>query len=470
MPVISLPYQYVPRPYQLELLDAFFNKRIKRMFYIVHRRGGKDLTSFNLMIAAACERVGTYLYLLPQLNQARRVIWTSMTGDGVKFLSRIPEQIVSKINNSEMSITLINGSRILFGGSDNINALMGMNPVGIVMSEFPLHSPLAYPLLSPILRENNGWMLLNGTPRGHNHAHELYNHIRDNPEWFVRILSIDKTFLRDGSRILNDADMESERRGGMAEELIQQEFYCSWSSGNLGAYYTAELEACERENRICDIKPSMAPVYTFWDIGFDATSIWGIQPKGKQINVLFHVEHVDKDMTFMVNTIRDIARQLNIQFKDHIGPHDIRNREWAGGRSRIEIAQQMGITFRVCPKIGVDDGIQAVKALFPKLYFDRARCHLGLQSLREYRREYDDDKKIYSGKPLHNWASHASDALRYFAIYWQDLYMRPQDMAAKPYSMDAFVMERDKPQAIDPVQAQFKSVLEGVKSNLRGNK
>src|ERR1017187_7831821 len=135
--LIELPYQFKARDYQKEIINAYFKHHFKHLFLIIHRRAGKDLTCLQIMIAAALMRIGTYLYLLPQTNQARRVIWRGITGEGKRFLDFIPKEIIHKMNSTDMSIELVNGSIIQFGGSNNFNSYMGTNPIFIVYSEFP---------------------------------------------------------------------------------------------------------------------------------------------------------------------------------------------------------------------------------------------------------------------------------------------------------------------------------------------
>ena len=158
-----LPYKYIPRDYQKPLWDALFLEQKKRCLVFWHRRAGKDKTCINIMTAASQMRVGTYYYLFPELKQARRVIWKGIGDDGLRFIDHFPQELISKVNNTDMTIEFKNGSIFMLGGSDRFNALMGTNPVGIILSEYALQNPMAWDFIRPILTQNNGWAIFETT-------------------------------------------------------------------------------------------------------------------------------------------------------------------------------------------------------------------------------------------------------------------------------------------------------------------
>jgi hypothetical protein len=190
------------------------------------RRNGKDLSALNVVCAKSFQRKGLYLYMAPFYNQVRQIIWEGMDHEGKKFLDYIPPDLVHKTTKLDMRIELINGSQIKLCGSDNIDSIVGSNPVGIVFTEFSLHKPAAWHYLRPILAENGGWALFNGTPRGLNHFHVLFEKAKRNPGWFVQYLTRDDTGYPSLKAIQEDRD------SGMPESLIQQEYYCSWTSSS----------------------------------------------------------------------------------------------------------------------------------------------------------------------------------------------------------------------------------------------
>lgn len=380
--------------------------------------------------------MGLHLYAFPQSNQARRVIWRGATKDGRRFIDYIPRQIIKKTNNTEMSIELKNGSIIQFVGTNNIDALMGINPIWIVYSEFALHAPIVRQLLSPILTENGGTEVLQSTPRGKNHAYEIFQAAQDDPSWFVRRLTVDETTKEDGTPVVTKEEIDAFRRTGMSEEMIRQEFYCDWHVGNVGAYYTAELDRVERDKRICrfDIRPESL-VNTSWDIGVrDATSIIWWTMSGHMVDVIYYYEATDKGIDHFARVIEEVRLKHGFRYGHHFAPHDIRKREWgSSARSALSLAADYGIYFQITPDVSRLDGIQAARALFPQIRFHVQHTKDLIEALREYRREYDEENRVFKPTPLHTWASNGSDAFRYMCVAFSQHYVKPMEQSQFKY-------------------------------------
>lgn len=224
---VTIPYGFTPRSYQIPFLHAMDSGK-KRACWVVHRRGGKDKTAVNFTAKRAFQRVGTYYHCLPTYNQARKVLWDAIDKDGFRMMDHIPESVRAKTNNSEMKITLVNGSIWQAIGADNYDAVVGANPVGLVMSEWAVSDnyPKAWDYFRPILAENGGWAVFIYTPRGRNHGFSLYQDALRNPDWFCQLLTVDDT------KAISQRDIQAERDAGMSEDMIQQEFYCSFLASN----------------------------------------------------------------------------------------------------------------------------------------------------------------------------------------------------------------------------------------------
>jgi hypothetical protein len=410
---IAIPHRFEPRHYQLPPLRAF-DSGYKRGLQIAHRRAGKDKTAWNMTIKKACERRGTYDYAFPTFAQAKKAIWDGMDKDGLRYLDHVPPQLLAEKNETEMQLTLVNGSIIQLLGTDKVDRLMSTNPVGIVFSEWSLHNPRAWEYIRPILRENGGWAYFVYTPRGKNHGYKLYQMAKDNPDWFTSILTVDDT------GVLTPADIEAERREGMSEEMIQQEYYCSFEGSLEGAYYSKQIAQARREGRITVVPydPALL-VETWWDIGVsDSTAIWFTQTVGQEVRVFDYLHASGESIAWY-------AEQLHSKgyvYGSHNGPHDLAGREWgAVGNdrrplSRIESAKQHGVDFRLVPNITVQSGIDTARGFFARCVFDAERCEEGLNALESYQKDWDDKARQFKSYPRHDWSSHGSDAFRYLAV------------------------------------------------------
>jgi len=414
---IQLPYKYIPRTYQIPLFSALDNG-YKRGAVIWHRRAGKDLTFMNILTKECFKKVGTYFYILPYYKQARIIIWEGITSDGTAFIDYIPQALIAHKDNQQMVIKLINGSIVRFLGSDNIDSIVGTNPVGVIFSEYSLHRPQAWQYLRPILIENKGWALFNFTPRGINHAYNLYTAATADPSWFTEKLTIEDTKRHTGKPVVSQQDIEMERASNMPEALIQQEYYCSFTAGVVGSYYATMVDKLYSQKRITSVPHEPAlPVYTAWDLGMkDATAIWFFQVWGKEIRVIRYYENEGEAMPHYVRYCKTLRDEENYNYEEHFAPHDIEVRELSTGRTRREITAELGFHFTVVPKLSIVDGIEATRSVLPMCCFDERKCKLGIDALMNYQKRYNEKQQSYSETPLKNWACHGADAFRYMSV------------------------------------------------------
>lgn len=374
---------------------------------------------------------------MPQTNQARRVVWDGRGSDGVAFREQIPKALIAKINNSTMSVILHNGSIIQLVGSNNFDALMGVNTSFIIYDEYTLQNPMAREYLSPILLEAGGTELLLATPRGHNHGWETYQMAMDNPDWFVRKLTIEDTFREDGTPVITQEQVEEERRAGKDPELLMQELYCSFEIGNRGAYYTEEMAQAEYDGRICDFDIIKSqPLHASLDIGVnDATAIVLYQYDGHMVRYVGYIEETGKGLDYYLLKMEEVRAQLGIsRWGYRWAPHDIRVREWGNsGQSRLRTAAEYGVNFMITPNLSIQDRIDAGRGHFKRCVFHRQFTKKLTISLREAMREYDEENKVFKDKPLHNWALHGFDAFTYSAVSYNHLHSRPDMSSPKKF-------------------------------------
>jgi len=221
----TLDYKFKPRKYQIPLLKAL-DSGIRRAICVWHRRSGKDLTAWNHTIAEALQVKGVYYYFLPTYAQGKKVIWESIDPKtGISFLDYIPRELIVQKYETELKVELKNGSLIQIVGSDNIDRIVGTNPIGCVFSEYALMKPNVWDYIRPILKVNGGWALFIFTPRGTNHAWKMTQMAKSNDKWFTQQLSILDT------NVLTEQDMKEEKEEGTPQDIIDQEYYCKFIEG-----------------------------------------------------------------------------------------------------------------------------------------------------------------------------------------------------------------------------------------------
>lgn len=414
MPTTTIPHNYRPRSYQLPVLRAL-DRGATRVVMVWHRRSGKDKTILNYTIRRMMERSGTYFYLFPSYAQAKRAIWDNIDGQGMPYLSHFHSTIIKKKWEDELKIQTINGSIFQLIGADTYNSLMSTNPAGCIFGEYALQDPNAWEFFRPILRENKGWAVFPYTPRGPNHGKVMFDtamQLMENgdPAWFCERLTVNDT------GVLTQADIDAERREGMDEELIQQEFYCSFAGAQQGSIFGKQMDEAEQEGRICSVPwERQIPVDTWWDIGTaDPTAIWFTQNVGREVHVIDYYENSGAGVG--VDHYVRYLRGLPYLWGTHTGPHDLEHHQYAaGGKSTREIADGLGFKFLVNPRrVDKQDSIQAGRAFISRCWFDRTKTERGRLCLVSYHRIWDEKRQLFSTEPYHDWASHGADA-------WQEL-------------------------------------------------
>jgi len=420
---ITIPYKYTPRVYQTPVFTAL-DEGIRRIGCVWHRRAGKDRTCWNALIREAWKQVGTYFYVFPLLNQARKAVWQARGKDGVRFLDHIPEQLrAADPKEVEMLIQLANGSNIQLLGSDNAAAYRGTNPLGVVFSEFAFSDPAVWDTFRPILAENGGFAIFNSTPCGKNHYYDLYHKTEKNPRWRWTILTVNDTFREDGiTPVVTQEMIEEDRLSGMEEEFLNQEYFCSFTGTRVGSYYGKLVEQAEAEGRIglnINYDP-LLPVFTAWDIGTrDATTIWFYQKKGRAIYFIDYYEDSGEGIEYYIKHLY----KLPYTYAKNYAPHDIKKRDFSSGKNALDVAASLTGKFNffeVVPKLKIEDGIQAVRSLFPRSHFNSIKCKRGLEALKDYHKKWDQDKRIFAAVPAHTWSSHGADSFRVFATSYEE--------------------------------------------------
>jgi phage terminase large subunit len=222
----------------------------------------------------------------------------------------------------------------------------------------------------------------------------------DNP-WFPKVLDQERLFMQS-----TDETAYNHVWNGKCK-LVKE-----------GSFYGEQIKRAREEGRVTSVPyDANIGVCTWWDLGVrDATVIWFTQAVGREIRVIDCYKGNDVGLPHYAN----VLNSKGYSYESHHAPHDIAVREIGTGKSRIEIAKSLGINFKIVPNLPVKDGIAAVSGILSRCYFDKTKCAEGVESLRQYRREWDDKRKVYKPVPYHDEHSDFADAFRYMAIGFKD--------------------------------------------------
>jgi phage terminase large subunit len=383
--------------------------RTKRWAALVcHRRAGKTVGTIadlidNLLRCQLPNPRGAYV--APTFVQAKDVAWEYAK----RFSADIPGV---KFNESELRIDYPTGARLRIYGAENYDRMRGLYLDFLVLDEFADMNPAAWnEVLRPALADRKGAAVFIGTPKGRNAFYDICERAKDDPNWFFLRLRASETGIVDPEEL-------ADARASMTPEQYATEFECSFDSAVIGSYYGADLERAQEEKRIGNIPHDPAlPVRTYWDLGLDdATAVWFTQEVGKEVRLIEYAEWTQQPLTAIAGEI--LRRPYT--YADHIFPHDIRVREMTTGRSREEVIRNLLGRLSIAPNLTVDDGINAVRVLFPRFYIDEKNCAKGLEALRNYRKRWDEKRKTFEPRPHHDWSSHGADSLRYLGVTYRE--------------------------------------------------
>lgn len=391
---------------------AFHARKERWACLVAHRRAGKTVACINDLIKRAIvdgKENGRYAYIAPFYSQAKTIAWD--------YLLRFSEPIRTNANASELWVELINGARIRLFGGDNPDALRGLYLDGVILDEYAdMRHRVWGEIIRPLLADRQGWAVFIGTPKGHNAFYDVWRTAQASDSWYASSIRASESGLLPPEE-LRDA------RQGMTEDQYEQEFECSFEAAILGAYYGKELKTLEDSGRVADVPydPAM-PVYTAWDLGYhDDTAIWFYQVTNSEIHCIDYYSGSGL-------SVEDYAKaviQRGYRYARHWLPHDARAKTLAsGGRSIIEqlIPLLGGVSkLAIVPSLSVQDGIQAARLMLPRVWFDRENTYDAFELLKQYQREWDEDKKTFRDKPRHDFTSHCADAFRMLALSWREI-------------------------------------------------
>jgi len=430
--VIEIPY--APRKWAMRI----HNTKKRWISAILHRRAGKTTGIINHHQRAALddnwerERIRSlmpeltdkeiapllrnrfYGHVMPTRVQAKMVAW-----DMVKYYSA---GTGATYNEAELLVRYPNGSRFQLFGADSPDSLRGPGFSGLSFDEYSQQAPSIFSeVLSKALADHLGYAIFAGTVKGKDHLYRTYEEGKKSDQWECIWQDIDASIATEGGptvktlkRAMSD-DRSLVLQGLMTQDEFDQEWYLSTDAAIKGAIYMKELSAARDGGRFTEVPYDLLlPVDTDWDIGMgDSTCIWFSQSfRGGEVRVIDYFEASGEGLPFYVKMLKD----KGYVYGDHWAPHDIQVREYSSGKKRIDVAKSLGIPFKVCPKIPVEDGIHATRLFFSKCWFDERKTRPGIEALRHYRRDFSHKTGEFKDSPVHDWSSHASDAFRTLAV------------------------------------------------------
>lgn len=369
-----------------------------------HRRAGKTFYTIGRQLARALEaerKDWRAFYLAPTRVQAKAIAWDYLKS----WVSRIAD-----VNESELRVDLPNGARLQLLGAESYDSLRGRYADDIALDETAHIPGTAWTtVLSPMLSDRKGRATFMGTPNGRmNLLYELHEYAGgDDPEWSRSVLRHTDT------NVLEPAEI-ARMKGTMSEAEFNQELLCAWDAALRGAYYAKEMAAADADGRIAQVPfDDTLPVTMAVDLGWsDGMACTAWQQAGPVHRCIWAREY---HFTTIPEIVADWRRQA-FGVEHVVLPHDAKVRDLGTGKSRQEVFHSLGCNTVIAPNVGVHEGIEQVRQILKTAWFDREATKDLREALVSYRSSYDEVKGVHAMKPLHDWASHFADSVRYYAV------------------------------------------------------
>jgi hypothetical protein len=355
------------------------------------------------------------------------------------MLKTIAEPTGAVPNEADLTMTYQNGSILYLLGSENVDALRGMSLWGGGQDEASQQpSELFSSVISKCLADHLGYWIFLGTPKGKNEFYRTYQNGLEHPDdWQVVFRTIDDTLAEeegetiDNLRVALEDDRKLVEQGQMTQEEFDQEWYCSFDAAIKGAYYAKQISKARKEGRIGKWPVDRSvPVYTVSDLGVGTQFATGFfQVVGKEIHLVDVWEGSEKDG---LPEWKEMITKKGYKYGKHFAPHDIRQTEFTTGKTRIDTAKSLGINFEIVHSMSVDDGIDAGRLAFDRLWINEATCSYFVDAISQYCQEWDEARGMFVPKPYKNWTSHMADMWRYAAIEEKNMSVSEYDDYEQP--------------------------------------
>jgi hypothetical protein len=334
---------------------------------------------------------------------AKRIAW--------EYVKQYAAPLIEQTHESELRVTLKNQAKIYLLGAEKANSLRGIYLDGCILDEYAQIRPsMVSQVILPSLSDRKGWLVYMGTPRGKNHFYDMHKKALATPEWFSLLLKASESGILDAEEL-------SLIKSQMDASDYEQEFEVSFDAALKGAIYGAEMEKAEIEGRIGEFRldPNI-PLDVVADLGYTDDTVLGFFQKAPG-GVLLHEVYINNEMEW--DSYLDEIDLRNV--RDIYLPHDARAKNLQTGRSIVEQTIKRGYRPRIVPDHKLRDGISATRKLLPFVYWNLPLCSGGIEAMKSYRREWDEKLNCYRERPMHDWASHTADMVRYLGVVFNNI-------------------------------------------------
>lgn len=369
---------------------------------ICGRRFGKTTLAIWLMCREASQPDREIFYIAPTYRQAKLICWKKLKN---KLTSL---RWVQKINETELSITLKNGSTISLKGADGgAQNLRGVGLNAVILDEAAIIDEAAWTeVLRPALADKQGWALFISTPAGMNWLKDLFDLAEEFPEEWA---SFQFTSLEGGN--IPPEEIEAARRT-LDTKTFSQEFLATFEnfSGRIFYAFTRDKNIRKWEGEIPH------ELHVGMDFNVDNNSAVIAAKNGNILHIIDEIRLMGSNTDEMVTEIRN--RYPDRRIIVYPDPAGAARKTSAGGRTDHTILRNANFTVKAPHSHNaVRDGINAVNAKLcssngiTTLFVD-PRCKYILESLEKH------TYKLGTSIPdKDSGFDHASDALRYLVDF-----------------------------------------------------
>lgn len=270
--------------------DTIANDQHRFRVVVAGRRFGKTHLSIRELCYHARKPDQEVWYVAPTYRQAKQIVWR-------KLKNKLQDLNWSKkVNESELTISLKNGSQISLKGADNADSLRGVGLDFMVMDEFADVDEEAWTeVLRPTLADKQGKALFIGTPKGiGNWAHDLYTMPQEQPSTWS---SYQYTTL-DGGQVKPE-EIEAAKQD-LDERTFRQEFMATFETYSGRIYYSFDRKVNTVPPAIIDL----SIIYIGMDFNIDPMSAVVAVRQGDSLYVIDELRMFSSNTAEIVEEIK----------------------------------------------------------------------------------------------------------------------------------------------------------------------